>query len=130
MLSQKWLSETQDRSSLTFSVPKTEQVVISVQWNGTGTLQVTAVEIGKTRIDMSSAPLAELPQSRWPVQMVRACANPEAAITPGGEPTPGPQWQLSAVGRLELLRVNHLPAPTGLWSRTRDTDNRHGHHHN
>ncbi len=47
MLSQKWLSETQDRSSLTFSVPKTEQVVISVQWNGTGTLQVTAVKLAK-----------------------------------------------------------------------------------
>jgi hypothetical protein len=46
-LNHAWLSEAHDSSRLTFSVPKTEQVVISVQWNGTGKLQVTTVTLAK-----------------------------------------------------------------------------------
>ena len=48
LLSQRWLSEGHDGSSLTFSIPKTANVVISVQWNGSGKLQVNNVMLAKS----------------------------------------------------------------------------------
>ena len=56
----------------------------------------------------------ELPQPRQPVEVIGACPYPPPAVTLWREPSARPVGRAGAVGRLEIVVVDHAPAPVRL----------------
>jgi hypothetical protein len=62
-------------------------------------------------MDLLRQSLDELPQPLQPVQMIGTRPHPPPAVAPRAEPVPRPARHLLAVGRLEVVVVDHAPAP-------------------